>query len=94
MMIDKLKILGHEYTVGICDEIMPDTGNFAEIIFKKCQIVISSHVSQSKKEEGLIHEIVEALNYHFEMDLPHPKIMQLSEGLYQVLKDNGLLKIP
>ena len=45
----------------------------------------------TKIEEGLFHELVEAVNYHLELRLEHNQITPISEGLYTVLKDNGWL---
>lgn len=93
-MIDKLKILGHEYSVIQDPNLYFDETNCAIIHLGKCEIRISTQHPTSRQEEGLIHEIVEALNYHFQLKLEHDKLSQIGEGLYQVLKDNGLLKIP
>lgn len=92
-MLDKIKILGHEYTVSMDSSIQLDDGHNAQINLSTCEIKIGDRQVKSKQEEGFIHEIIEALNSHLELMLEHSKISQLSEGLYQVLKDNGLLKI-
>lgn len=92
-MIDKIKILGHEYTVEMNSEIQQDYEQSAQISHAKCVITIGSRLVDSRREECLMHEIVEALNYHLELRLEHEKITQLGEGLYQVLKDSGLLVI-
>jgi len=38
----------------------------------------------------LLHEIIEGLNYHLELELDHRILSALSEGLFQVLRDNKL----
>lgn len=94
MVIEKLKILGHEYTVTDDLNIQVDDGQVAQINMRSLEIRIGAHLPSSREDEALLHEIVEALNYHLELKLEHRTINQLSEGLFQVLKDNGLLKIP
>lgn len=46
------------------------------------------HLSQDRKDETFIHEVVEILNQQFELELPHWKITALGEGLFQILRDN------
>lgn len=38
----------------------------------------------------LLHEIIEALDYLFELKLSHPAVSTLEEGLFQVFEDNGM----
>ena len=38
----------------------------------------------------LIHEILECLNARHEYELPHPVMEGLAEGLFQIIRDNGL----
>ena len=46
-----------------------------------------------KKEEVFLHEMLHAINYVNLSSILEEKIInKLSQGLYQVLKDNGLLK--
>jgi hypothetical protein len=42
------------------------------------------------QESIIIHEILEALNYHLELELPHRTISALESGLYQTLHDAGV----
>jgi len=41
-------------------------------------------------EECFLHEIIEAINGLYELNLSHWKINTLSEVLYQIIKDNKL----
>lgn len=38
----------------------------------------------------MLHEVLEALNYHLNLGLAHPAIQALEGGLYQVLTQNGV----
>ena len=92
-MIKKLKILGHNYEVILDPKLDFDSRKVGECHTGDNWIKICSIYKRSRQEEALIHEIIEAINYHLELELEHPKISSLSEALYQVLKDNKLLKI-
>ena len=89
MMVKKLKILGHEYKVEHISGLGGDCGVMSTAALT---IGIDKGLQVSRRREVLLHEILEALNYHLELNLEHPVINQLSEGLYQVLADNKLLK--
>lgn len=54
------------------------------------ELKIASDVPQDGKESTLLHEIIEALNYHMELGLEHRQISSLETGLHQVLSDNGV----
>ena len=86
-MIEKLKILGHDYSVANKNMgFKSDT--VAQCNMASLEIEICSSYPESRQKEGLIHEVIEALNYHLELKLPHNKISLLGESLYQVLKEN------
>lgn len=57
-----------------------------------CEITINIKSDIQTQETTLIHEILEAINYKNELKLNHHQIMSLEHNLYQVLKDNDLLK--
>ena len=84
----KLKILGHDYDLFVTNAPILDRGTIATTAVNTLTIEISNIFPLSRQTEGLFHEIIEALNYHLELKLEHDKIVALSEGLYQVFKDN------
>jgi len=89
---DKLKIFGHEYEVVVNDEVKTGNSDYGIFSLKHCKISINSEIAHFQKESTLIHEILEAINAHLRLDLDHKQIFALETGLYQILKDNGLLK--
>jgi hypothetical protein len=91
-MLKKIKILGHDYKVNHINNTLKE-GDAASCNMATLEINICNVHPKTRQMEGVVHEIIEALNYHLELELPHNKIMSLSEGLWQVLNDNeGLLK--
>jgi len=84
-----LRIGGHDYAIryhaawsGAHSQVL------GSVVFEKCEILMDEEPCESRHDETLLHEILEILNYHYELALPHPHITSLSEGMYQVLKDN------
>jgi len=91
----KLKIGAHIFKVKYFNREAKDLNdNLGSCNCVKCEIVINSdpNISVSQQEETLLHEILEALNYNYQLKLSHESLSIIAEGLYQVLKDNKLLK--
>lgn len=84
----KIMILGHEYELKITNKPLLERNTVASVCPNTLVIEVSNSTPQSRQEEGLFHEIIEALNCHLELNLEHYKITILSEGLYQVFKNN------
>ena len=91
--IKKLKIMGHEYKVKHSKDLINDKSAIGYISFSKTTIWISTDISESRKRESILHEIMEALNCHMDLKLKHSTISRIAEGMLVVLRDNGLLKL-
>ena len=87
---NSLKIGGLTIKVGEKNNLSSNRDRFGEISFMEQKIIIDSSLPEDKKQETLLHEIIEALNGYFSLDLDHEVITTLGFGLYQVLKDNKL----
>jgi hypothetical protein len=86
-----IKILGYNYEIRY--SIPADEGGMSEAgrLFTGKQIItIDPRANQQSKESTLLHEIIEALDYHLELGLNHQTIMSLETGLYTVLIDGGV----
>lgn len=86
-----LKILGYNYEVRYSPPI--EVGGMeqaARCCTGKGVILINSVQSKQMQESSMLHEIIEALNYHLELGLGHQTVMSLESGLYQALRDNGV----
>lgn len=90
-MIKKIRISGHVYSVVVDKELEANDRTSAQVHLTKHIISVCPYQAESSKAEGVLHEIVEALNSQFELKLEHPKITTLSQGLFQVLVDNPKL---
>lgn len=89
----KLKIGGHIYRVKFRDRHVEDGVDTAgNCLCTQTTIWIDKTAKQSQQESTFFHEIIEAINGESELKLEHTQICALEFGLYQVLKDNHLLK--
>ena len=82
-----LKIGGQIVEVRLVsgDELDGDSG---ATLFDKNLIKVSKDIPQTQKEETLFHEIIHMINN----ELHEVEVEFLAHDLYQVLKDNKLLK--
>lgn len=88
----KLNILGKTFKVSV-QEIGSDQEEVSGLCRPAMQeILINERLPQEAQETTLIHEIIEAINEFMELKLKHPQITSLETGIYQVLKDNKLLR--
>lgn len=86
---DRLKIGGHLVRIELVD--IEDNGDSD---LEKCRIRINKNLPRTQQEATLIHEIFHFLNTTMDDDtLGHAFLDGTSEQLYQVLKDNDLLKL-
>jgi hypothetical protein len=86
-----LKIGGHIVSIDCSQELENENGNSK---FSKNLINICKTLPQDQQEATLIHEILHYLNSTLggESTLSHCLLDSLAEQIYQVLKDNNLLK--
>jgi hypothetical protein len=87
--MNKLRILGIDYTVSFCDSRQYGNDNFGSHVPGECAIVVDTKRQTIEHQKSvLLHEIIEALNYRLELALDHNKISQLESGLFSVFRDN------
>lgn len=97
----KLKIGGFIWTVEENEKVSQEAKNLGSTHYRKQRIFIDPFVSSQKKEHGLIHESLHVIFWQSGLrermknikEITEEEIIQtLSMGLYQVLKDNRLMK--
>jgi hypothetical protein len=87
----QLKIGGAIYTVNEVDGLMRKLSLFGNVDFSDCIIQIDTDISDERKEQTLIHEMLHAV--HFEAgydpsDQDEDMINRASNVLHQVIVDN------
>lgn len=89
----QLKIGGHIYKVILHDRMEKGgSDKLGTSYVYKNRIFLDNKVSPSQLESTLLHEILEVINSLNNIGATEEKICQFETGLYQVLKDNKLLK--
>jgi len=86
----KINILGYEYNLDFSKTYEQSIGNVGFCSFKDKTISVANDIESDLFNSTLIHEIIEALNYHLELDLKHNQIMGIEVGIHQVLNDAGV----
>ena len=84
-----MRILGYDYKL-IEDGDSDMIGTYGRFHAKTQVLQIATGLTQQQRESTVLHEILEALNYHDNLGLNDKTIMPLEAGLYQVLADMGM----
>ena len=84
-----MRILGYDYTV-VTEGTVDSIGAQGRLLYKRQIIQVAGDLLGEAYTSAILHEIIEALNYHLELGLDHRTVMSLEAGLYQVLKDVGV----
>lgn len=88
-----VKIGGRTYRIKYKDGLARLHDAAGRSCASKCTIDIDPVGATHHKREIFWHEVIEQLNYIYELNLPHSTITVLGAGLYQVLADNpGILE--
>lgn len=92
-MLDKVKVAGVTYTIETPDEIGDEPDNLGNCIYQKQLIRVKANMSQERREQTFIHELLHAIFFeagYTDSDYEE-MVNRLSLVLYQVLKDNPKL---
>ena len=91
----KINIGGIIYDVEFvkkADDELNKFNLYGNIDFVDCKIKIADGINNQMKEVTLIHEVLHGIAQNYSMDFKEDEIERLSNGIYQVLKENNLLK--
>ena len=86
--VGSVKVGGHQIEVIVRDAESVGSRDAGLANLRLNKIWVDARQNKSQREATLIHEIIEAINYHYELGLEHHKICTLETSIYQVLKDN------
>lgn len=97
---NKLKVGGHTYDVKITDYDDEEKGkyNWGRTDLAKKKICIDKTIARSAQEETFFHEMLHCIthdtkiNYNIEEDKEEDFVRRMASSLYQVLKDNKIIK--
>jgi hypothetical protein len=92
---DKVKINGIIYDIKLekpnCNSITEAT-LWGNINYKECKIVLDKTLSEQKLWQVLFHEIIHGIADETHIKVDEDDIDRVSNGFFQVMKDNNLLK--
>lgn len=84
-----MKILGYDYVI-VQDGLSDDIGANGRCHINRQRIQVPSDLAPQQLTSTILHEIIEALNYHLELGLEHRVRMSLEAALYQTLTAAGV----
>jgi len=84
-----INLLGHRFMVKSTNTKLIDN-SMGMIEIPKNMIWLSEELSESMAVSTLLHEIIEHINYSFQLEMEHNVLQALEAGLYQILTDNGV----
>lgn len=84
-----MKIFGYQYRVNRSKDT-DELEHFGSFFMKRQEIAIANDMCDEQKISTLLHECIEAINAHLQLELGHSQIMGIESGIYQILSDNGI----
>lgn len=84
----KVKIGGYIYDCMLVPNLTRDNDALGCSCGNSLRIEIEESLPHENKESTLLHEILEQINFRYELCLEHKQITILEATLYQVIKDN------
>lgn len=84
----KVKIGSHIYECKYDDKLSRDSNRMGNSCGNSLEMTIDPTLPRQNQESTLLHEILEQIDYRYELNLEHDKITVLETALYQVIKDN------
>lgn len=90
MIPASIKIGCFEVKVQIVKNLAYDRDRIGEFCPRNLTIDIEETSSLQRQWETLFHEIIEAINSQYNLELPHQTIHILGSAFFQVIRDNTL----
>lgn len=90
-MQDKIIIAGLDYDIKEEKDLARDHNALGMHSGNAAEIKIDTDLKECIKRKVLLHEILEAINYEYELKLEHNILSILESSLFSVLKSNSWL---
>lgn len=92
--MDKIRIVGFDYDIKKVDMPLVDNQGCFGIVDNIATVIeLKKDNPPQKQAETLLHEILHAILFQFDVELEDDKeekvVKALAKGLHQVVKDNG-----
>lgn len=90
MEVKNIKILGYDYTLDVSKSVDGMEGNVGITNFDMAFIQVANDLPKQMFSSTLLHELIEAVNYHLEIELTERQVKNLEVGLFSVLDANNV----
>ena len=87
--VTSVRVLGIDLAVEKDGLVGRERLNLAEYHPGTGRIVLDDMLSAQQQGESLVHELVEAINNKLDLELSHPTICGLAQGVYAFMRENG-----
>jgi hypothetical protein len=88
----KINIAGIEYTIIKTKDYSRDYSYNGTFCGNSAEIKIEKDLKLDQTKSVLLHEILEAINFHYELGLEHNKISILESAIFGILQENKNLR--
>ena len=87
-----LKVGGHNILVQRHTPEQNEKSGFYDMKFDSISLTTDKNVvgRESREAEIFFHEIIERINYTYELDIRHSSVCTLSEELFAIIRNNNL----
>jgi len=86
--VKNITIAGINYKITYTKSQARDRGELGAVCGNSSEINIDESLDTERQKKTLIHEIIEAFNFEYELNLEHKQISILETAFFTVLKDN------
>jgi hypothetical protein len=92
-----VKIGGMTYRVLYANEAQfermgDDSTYLGQMVHLKGLLLLNANACPQQQEETFLHEVIHGIEKSYGLELEERDVTALSSGIYQVLKDNKLLR--
>jgi len=91
MMENELRICGMNCKIEKVKNYARDYTFLGTFCGNDSIIKLDNDLKLEVEQKTLLHEIIECINYQFELDLEHNKISTIESALFWILRDNKWL---
>ena len=86
--MEHIRIMGQDYELILDNRQLNQCDHIGEYRGREQKIIIDERLSKSRIGQTILHELLESLVDHLDLQIPHEMINQLDAGLTQIIRDN------
>lgn len=90
-MLDKISVMGMEYAIEYVDVVDKENPRFGQVNFFESKIKIDKSLSEDRKKQTLIHEILHCVCQElglYDLNDNENAIQSIATALYDISKNN------